>query len=415
MTQVNYDIKNRLSSLPVNCLVGDIDDILNSNVLPPFSDFVIDFLSILSSDILSDQQNRNFPDVITFAYWCRRANLKRLKENYQQDGLRIGLGLTFHIAPSNVPVNFAFSFVFSLLAGNSNIVRVPSREFSQVNILLDKIKNLLRKPEFAIIKEKSLFVKYEQNDVITSYFSSLCDVRVIWGGDNTIQHIRSIPIPPRSIDVAFADRFSLCIIDTAYLENISKAELDRLCLGFYNDTYLMDQNACSSPQIVIWKHESNYSNAEKLINEFWSKLSQVAERKYSIQPIQAIDKLTRVFRDSIDKSDSLERISLYNGTTLIKASLFDLDEGNENYKASFGYFYEYKTDSIETIKHLIDKKVQTITFIGNIETEIASMVIENGLKGIDRIVPVGTALDIDILWDGFDLIRTLSRIINIKK
>jgi hypothetical protein len=33
------------------------------------------------------------------------------------------------------------------------------------------------------------------------------------------------------------------------------------------------------------------------------------------------------------------------------------------------------------------------------------------LIGVDRIVPIGTALDIGIYWDGYDLIRTLSRVI----
>jgi hypothetical protein len=40
------------------------------------------------------------------------------------------------------------------------------------------------------------------------------------------------------------------------------------------------------------------------------------------------------------------------------------------------------------------------------------MVVSNGLSGIDRIVPVGKALDMGVIWDGYDLIRTMSRIVN---
>ena len=33
----------------------------------------------------------------------------------------------------------------------------------------------------------------------------------------------------------------------------------------------------------------------------------------------------------------------------------------------------------------------------------------NSLRGIDRIAPVGHTMDFALTWDGYDLIRTLSR------
>ena len=35
--------------------------------------------------------------------------------------------MIFHITPSNIPTNFAYSFIFGLLTGNSNIVKVPTK------------------------------------------------------------------------------------------------------------------------------------------------------------------------------------------------------------------------------------------------------------------------------------------------
>lgn len=35
------------------------------------------------------------------------------------------------------------------------------------------------------------------------------------------------------------------------------------------------------------------------------------------------------------------------------------------------------------------------------------------LRGIDRIVPIGQAMDIGATWDGCDLVRTLSRVISL--
>jgi hypothetical protein len=39
--------------------------------------------------------------------------------------------------------------------------------------------------------------------------------------------------------------------------------------------------------------------------------------------------------------------------------------------------------------------------------------LNSNLTGIDRIVPIGNALDIDFKWDGYDLIKTLSRIVSV--
>ena len=52
----------------------------------------------------------------------------------------------------------------------------------------------------------------EHNADLNSFFSGFCDVRVIWGGDQTIDKIREAKIPSRAIDITFADRFSGCII-----------------------------------------------------------------------------------------------------------------------------------------------------------------------------------------------------------
>ena len=40
--------------------------------------------------------------------------------------------------------------------------------------------------------------------------------------------------------------------------------------------------------------------------------------------------------------------------------------------------------------------------------------LNNNLLGIDRIVPMGSALNIDIMWDGYDVIRSLSRIVTVE-
>ena len=46
--------------------------------------------------------------------------------------------------------------------------------------------------------------------------------------------------------------------------------------------------------------------------------------------------------------------------------------------------------------------------------EAKSFLLKNNLSGIDRVVPLGKDLDISAIWDGYDVIESLSRIINLE-
>ena len=43
-----------------------------------------------------------------------------------------------------------------------------------------------------------------------------------------------------------------------------------------------------------------------------------------------------------------------------------------------------------------------------------NFILENQIKGIDRIVPLGRSMEMSYLWDGYNLLRALTRIIDIK-
>ena len=47
--------------------------------------------------------------------------------------------------------------------------------------------------------------------------------------------------------------------------------------------------------------------------------------------------------------------------------------------------------------------------------KVCEEMIRSGKPGIDRIVPVGKAMDIGVYWDGYDIIGTLSRKIMIEE
>lgn len=394
----------------IHYLVGSASN-FNKQVLVPYDPLVCDFLNRVSVEILQDKLAKEYPDAISFGFWCRKANIGKLKNEFYESRLRLGLGIVFHISPSNVPVNFAFSFAFSILSGNSNIVRVPSKGYRQTGIICDAINRVLSDAKFGSIAQMTAFVHYERNDEITRTLSEICNGRIIWGGTQTIRDIRELPMQERAIEIAFADRYSFCAIDAESLSKCSDKEFLRLADGFYNDTYLMDQNACSSPHLVVWLGSGK--SLLEVKRRFWESIYKIAEAKYTLGTVSAVDKLTMLYENAIDFKGIIAGVSRYENLLYV-VELDYLPKNVQDIRGTCGYFYEYSAKSLDEIAYIINEKYQTLTYYGIDKGSLAAFVLNNKLIGIDRIVPIGSALDISIIWDGYDLVRTLSRICDVK-
>jgi len=391
----------------ITYLVGDGS--VSNKAIAPYSDIVCEFLADISISLKKKNDISNYPDLIAFSFWCRKANLSILKKKfYQTSHIRMGRGIIFHVSPSNVPVNFAFSLCFGLLAGNSNIVRVSSKYMSQVEIICEVINALLNQPRYLALKDHISIVQYEYSDRVTSLLSSLCDARIIWGGDKTIQDIRQYPIAPRCIDIAFSDRYSISVLDSHTIEKITPQEISKLAADFYNDAYTMDQNACSSPHIVFWHGNPSLKGKER----FWNAVYEVAAIKYELTEIKAVDKYSKLLDESIRDSNIIKVVNMEN--LLIYVEIKELNKNLHQYRGINGLFYSFELKEINDLADIVNNKYQTLTYYGVDKKILENFIIENNVSGIDRIVPVGRALDMDIIWDGYDIISYLSRIVDIK-
>ena len=239
-----------MSEDKIKVLLGDVEP--TACVSEVYNDEVCRFADDLSKWLRKDRNALSFPDLMAVSFWCRKGNIEKMRNEFDDGKIHIGRGLIFHITPSNVPVNFIFSYFFGLLSGNSNIVRVPSKEFPQVDILCTAVKEILENDDYINIRKSTRFVTYERDKEINDYYSGICDGRVIWGGDNTIKALRESPIKPKAVEVVFADRYSFGVIQSERVVSASDEEITSLAHGFYNDTYLMDQNACSTPHCIFW-------------------------------------------------------------------------------------------------------------------------------------------------------------------
>ena len=262
------------------------------DTIEPFSDILVLFVDEISKEILRDSLYKQYPELIALAFWMRKSHIKSIEKYFRTqniDKIIIGRGVVFHLAPSNVDTIFVYSWFISLLVGNSNILRISNKENIQTELLLNIIKKILSKDNYKILQDRVAVIKYGHDDSITEELSMMADMRVIWGGDNTINHIRTIPIKPSATELIFADKFSFAILNASAL--LQEKKIEQLIEKFYNDAFWFSQMACSSIRLVAWIGDS--ADIEKAKRLFWEYLSRYVslQQPKEIVPSDIVNKL----------------------------------------------------------------------------------------------------------------------------
>jgi hypothetical protein len=389
---------------------GNIEDYLSSRARSIFDENSIDFLQILSKAIIDDPASKNFPDLLSIGFAIRPTNIHSFFEKFDSGTFRIGRGNVFHITPSNVPLNFVYSYVFGLLAGNANLVRLSSRNFPQVDRFIQLLNAILTDKKFEWIRQSTCFVRYSHSRAITTYFSNTCDARIIWGGDTTIKEIRLSPIPVRSIEVSFPDRYSITLLKASSILGLNQKELDGVGSKFFTDSYLFDQQGCSSPKLICWYGTENEIEMARGI--FWPLIRTLATSRYDLQAKNAIDKFVDVCLLAAS-GISIQSISMPD-SYLAQIQVNIDSEAIGEFQGQFGTFVECEFTDWSDFQRIVSKNFQTMTYFGFEVDTLREVLAGLPTSGIDRVVPIGQAFDITIEWDGINFVETLSRIVEFR-
>ena len=138
----------------------------------------------------------------------------------------------------------------------------------------------------------------------------------------------------------------------------------------------------------------------------------ICKQKYNIKTSNVIGKYSKLCYDSL----SLEGIKTYKqyGNLIYLIKMQKLPTKIQNLRGQCGYFYEYEISELNHLAENVNHKIQTLTYFGLKKSDLISFVKNNRLSGIDRIVPIGRALDIGFYWDGYNVLNSLSRIIEVE-
>lgn len=376
-----------------------LNNIKNSPLNHPFDEEVLAFTQSVSKCFV---RMRHLPEVVALGYWLRKANIKQMQEQFvaaTRENFIRARGISFHIAPSNVDTIFVYSWMLSLLAGNKNIIRLSSK--AEVNDLLKVILEEL--PKYDKIAQQTMICTYNHEDNTTAILSAICHTRVIWGGDATVSAIREVPLAPLANELAFSDRFSLAVLNGERVNQLDEVDLDKLLEQFYNDVFWFDQMACSSPRLVVWVGE--------IPELFWGKFEQkIRNKQYELLAATQVLKYTTALQLAAENyTDKIELKTFFS-----RIHLEDVPLNVREQHCGGGLFYEYKVNTLTDVAKIIIDKDQTLAYYGFQQSELVEFVHTITTRGIDRIVPIGQALDFNGVWDGQSFLISFTREVVIK-
>lgn len=381
-------------------------DRLAGLTLRPFDTDVVAFVTDFAHRILSDHALRAAPELIALGFWFRPAAIEALRHRHRDLARHVLIrprGVVFHIAPANVDAVFVYAWFLSLLCGNRNIVRLSRRDNAHRTQLLDLLDEVLA--AHPRVADANAVVAYERDDEVSTALSARCMLRVVWGGNDTVAHIRRLPLPPLATELAFPDRQSWALLDANAVVDIEDTTLATLAKAFYNDAFWFAQQACSSPRAVLWIGAPKAVGAAR--RRFWRALGhELARRGERPDASELAARLVAAHCAAAEGAVSLNgRLDDYplqlNTPTFSPA----LRSGH----CGYGLFYELSRITLDETHALFCDADQTVAYFGFNRETLASWAMGLPDRAIDRIVPVGEALRFSDRWDGHDLLLAFSR------
>ena len=185
-----------------------------------------------------------------FGFWIRRGAIRKLAASFHarlppQTRAR-ARGLVFHLPPQNVETVFLYSWALSYLVGNANVTRLP-QQLSQTmrdvcNLFLDELQT--------VGDDTQVFIHYPSTSELSALISKCSDARVVWGGDAKVAVFAPLPLRNGGKSIWFGDRSSFSVLKGAALQELDDEGRSALAHRLFNDIFVFDQMACSSPHVL---------------------------------------------------------------------------------------------------------------------------------------------------------------------
>jgi hypothetical protein len=370
----------------------------------PFDSSRVELVVRFSESLSRDPRFADSIAMRAFAFWIRKGALTKLSRDFRkglpENVVPVGRGIAFHLPPANVDTIFLYSWVTAFLAGNVGVTRLPSSATGPMKEALDVLIDLLAEGGLP-----DLFVSYPISESINRRISEQADLRLVWGGDAKAAEFSSMPVRLGGRALTFPDRYSYSVLSGEHLASLDQRRVTVLAKRLFNDVYLFDQMACSSPHLLyVVGAATTHGNALRVVLREVDRLAAAAGGM--IEAAHAIEKFRVLAQLAAEgAADQADWFSIELATARLSSPIHPSVGG--------GFLGVRYIETLDSLIAEIRDRDQTLGYEGFSREAMAAFAEAAAPQGLCRIVPIGRALDFDAVWDGNDVLRDAVRLVRV--
>jgi hypothetical protein len=224
---------------------------------------------------------------------------------------RYPLGILFHIAAGNVDALPAYSVIEGLLAGNINILKLPSGDRGVSVKLLSELIRLEPKLKPYIY----VFDVPSTETETLKIFADISDAIVVWGGDTAIKAARSMASVTTKI-IEWGHKLSFAYATM----NASDEDLE----GLAHHMAMTDQVLCSSAQ-GIFVDTSSRAKLDKFAERFFEIFVRVNKTHKPVPFGMKSKNALQLYYEELEAKRSKKKIWKKDGISVITSDDSELE------------------------------------------------------------------------------------------
>ncbi len=313
-------------------------------------------------------------------------------------------GLVCHWLAGNVQILGMFALVQSIISKNVNLLKVSSRDDGVFTDILNEFKGVSYTTEDGntilgddLLKTISVVYFNHHSDKLGEEMSKQADVRIAWGGRESVETVSNYPSRFDAETVIFGPKLSFSVVAKEELSSIQEAR--KLARKISVDVSVFDQTGCASPH-NLYVEEGGLVSPEEFIDILGDSMQktelQIPKPLMSQEQVSQIHSIRGVydFKGVVKGSDTMS-------WTLL---LDDLDEIDKPVYSRV--LFVHKVNSIFDSLKYIDENIQTVGVAAPHEKAL-KYAIEATKRGVMRLPLIGRMLNFEMPWDGLFLFDRL--------
>jgi hypothetical protein len=357
------------------------------------------------------------PGVPFLRLWLRRGTLDPILKRELGDGSLDGawnddgrarlkffpIGVVGHWPAGNIEIQPLLSMSCALLGGNGSLVRVPSGLVEVTEKLFERLRAV--DSGGVLARRIKLFSFDHSREDMQEAMARNIDGAMIWGGLESVSHVRSLPFPHWARIAVFGPRLSVAAMDAA----VWNCEVERAswCQRIARDVWQFEQQACSSPQVLFLERDSD-ADAGPFVDEL-KQAFQAENRAHPRRELSpAMTSAICLARASwlLEEAGRSASFPASPDWTILVGSGADIPKPTQGRTLSV-----LLVDDLLKVIEKFDGTVQTLGLAVADAKKEDLLADAAGRRGVDRIVKLGRMHVFGSPWDGVDLIRPMVRLV----